>query len=81
MASSLFQQGLRSNFPLLGTAAFTLLLQMATIYVPQLNPIFSATPLTAQELMFCLALSIIVFFMAELEKLFVRKGWLYAQPS
>lgn len=47
----------------------------------QLNLIFSTTPLTVQELMLCLTLSTIVFFVVELEKLLVRKGRLYAQAS
>ncbi|HSW04383.1 cation-translocating P-type ATPase, partial [Aquabacterium sp.] len=37
---SLFSQGLLSNRPLLAAVALTLALQMATIYVPWLQPIF-----------------------------------------
>ena len=37
---SLFEQGLRSNLPLTGAVLLTLALQMATIYVPLLQPIF-----------------------------------------
>ncbi|MDP3842797.1 MAG: calcium-translocating P-type ATPase, PMCA-type [Oxalobacteraceae bacterium] len=78
---SLFRQGLRSNLPLLGAVALTFLLQMATIYVPFLNPIFNTDPLSGSELAFCLLLSTTVFFIVEVEKLLVRKGRLYAQTS
>ncbi|MDP2168502.1 MAG: cation-translocating P-type ATPase [Thermodesulfovibrionales bacterium] len=73
---SLFSQGLLSNKPLLGAFALTFALQMATIYVPVLNPIFKTEPLTAGELLFTLALSSIVFFAVEIEKAFIRKAWL-----
>ncbi len=74
---SLFSQGLRSNLPLFGAVALTFALQMATVYVPALNEIFNTTPLSAQELALCLGLSTIAFFLVELEKLLVRKDWLY----
>ena len=70
---SLFRQGLFSNKPLLGAVALTFALQMATIYLPFLNPIFKTEPLTLNELLFTLALSSVVFFAVELEKLFRRK--------
>jgi len=65
---SLFKQGLFSNRPLLGAVLLTFLLQMATIYVPFLNPVFKTAPLTAGELLVSLALSSIVFFAVETEK-------------
>jgi Ca2+-transporting ATPase len=51
----------------------TLLLQMATIYVPFLNPIFKTNPLSINELLFTLGLSSVVFFAAEFEKWVKRK--------
>jgi Ca2+-transporting ATPase len=78
---SLFKQGLFSNLPLLGAVTLTFVLQLATIYVPFLNPIFSTQPLTLGELAFCLALSMIVFVVVELEKLLLRKGLLYGEPA
>jgi Ca2+-transporting ATPase len=78
---SLFQQGLRSNMSLLGAVILTFLLQMATIYLPFLNPVYNTEPLTLQELVFCLLLAMIVFFVVVVEKLLVRKGWLYAQVT
>jgi len=70
---SLFTQGLLSNKPLLGAFALTFILQIATIYVPFLNPIFKTEPLTAAELFFTLALASIVFVAVEIEKLVKRK--------
>jgi Ca2+-transporting ATPase len=50
----------------------TLALQMATIYVPFLNPIFKTQPLTAWELAATLGLSTVVFLAVELEKAIKR---------
>ena len=54
---SLFRQGLFSNLPLLGAVLLTFGLQLMTIYVPLLNPIFRTAPLTLLELAACLILS------------------------
>jgi Ca2+-transporting ATPase len=70
---SLFSQGLFSNKPLVGAFALTFALQMATIYVPFLNPIFKTQPLTAAELGFTLAMSTVVFIAVEIEKFFKRR--------
>ena len=70
---SLFTQGLRSNRPLLGAVVLTFALQMATIYVPWLNPIFKTEPLAAWELGLCMALAALVFAVVELEKAWRRQ--------
>ena len=70
---SLFSQGIFSNKPLVGAFLLTFVLQMATIYVPQLNSIFKTTPLTFGQLAVTLALSTVVFFAVELEKLIKRR--------
>jgi len=70
---SLFKQGLLSNKPMLGALALTMGLQMATIYVPILNPVFHTAPLRLHELLLTLALSSIVFLAVEAEKLVHRK--------
>ncbi|BAU50203.1 ATPase [Sulfurifustis variabilis] len=78
---SLFRQGLASNAPLLGAVVLTFALQLATIYVPFLNPVFKTAPLAAGELAFCLAMSSVVFVAVEIEKALVRRGWLYAASA
>jgi Ca2+-transporting ATPase len=70
---SLFQQGLLGNKPLVGAFVLTFVLQMATIYVPALNPVFKTEPLTAVELAIALALSSVVFVAVEIEKFIKRR--------
>jgi len=70
---SLFKIGLLSNKPLLGAILLTFLLQMATIYIPILNPVFKTAPLTAGELFITLVLSSFVFIAVEIEKWFLRR--------
>jgi Ca2+-transporting ATPase len=71
---SLFQQGIFTNLPLLGAVVLTVLLQLATIYVPVLNPIFHTSPLTLVELALCLALSSAIFFIVETGKWLARRS-------
>ena len=59
---------------LLGAVLLTFALQMATIYVPFLNPIFHTIPLTINQLGLCLLLSTIVFVAVEIEKWVRRRG-------
>jgi len=70
---SLFCQGIFSNKPLVGAFMLTFVLQMATIYVPQLNIVFKTTPLTFGQLAVTLALSAVIFLAVELEKLVKRR--------
>jgi len=65
---SFFKQGALSNKPLLGAVLLTFALQMATIYVPALNPVFKTVPLTAGELFITFLLSTVVFLAVEIEK-------------
>ncbi len=71
---SLFTMGLFSNKFLLGAVVLTFVLQMTTIYVPFLNPIFKTTPLTVTELTIVLASSSVVFIAVEIEKLIRRRS-------
>ncbi|UCG92642.1 MAG: calcium-translocating P-type ATPase, PMCA-type [candidate division WOR-3 bacterium] len=70
---SIFSLGLLSNIPLLGAFLLTFVLQMATIYVPFLRPIFKTQPLSVSELIICLLLSSIVFCGVEIVKWIRRK--------
>jgi Ca2+-transporting ATPase len=69
---SLWQLGLGSNRPLLGAVLLTFVLQMATIYVPALNPIFKTQPLSVGELGICLGAAALVGVAVELEKAWRR---------
>ena len=63
---------------MLGAVFLALLLQLAVIYVPALNPIFHTQPLPLADLAICLALSSLVLFVVEIEKWLIRKGYIYA---
>jgi Ca2+-transporting ATPase len=78
---SLFAQGLLSNKPLVGAFLLTFALQMATVYVPFLNPVFKTAPLTWKELAFTLALSAVVFVAVETEKLVKRLRFRSRSPK
>lgn len=69
---SLFKMGLFSNKALLGAVISSFVFQLATIYVPFLNPIFKTAALTLNELLFTLVLSSTVFFAVETEKMWRR---------
>jgi len=74
---SLFAVGVLNNLPMLGAVLLILVLQLAVLYVPFLNPIFKTAPLSLGELIFCLALSVVVLIAVEIEKALARRGWLY----
>ena len=70
---SLFTMGIRSNMPLLYSVLLTIVLQLATIYLPWLNRIFHTAPLTVSELALTFGLSLVVFLAVEVEKLIRRR--------
>jgi len=70
---SLFGLGLLSNKPLLGAVALTFALQMATIYVPFLQPVFKTEALSLADLGIALATATVVFWAVEIEKTFKRR--------
>ena len=78
---SLYRQGLASNPSLLAAVLLTLALQLAVLYLPVCNELFKTQPLAFGELVFCLAMSSVVFIAVELEKLFIRRGSLYGEPA
>jgi Ca2+-transporting ATPase len=64
----LWRLGLGSNLPLLGAAGLTFTMQLATIYVPWLQPIFKTEALDAAELAVCCGAAAVVYLAAEAEK-------------
>lgn len=76
----LYRQGFLSNKPLFFAVSFTLLLQMAVIYLPFFNALFKTEALSWMELGTCLAFSLMVFHAVELEK-WVRNKWYFLKTS
>jgi Ca2+-transporting ATPase len=71
---SVVHLGLRSNMPLTLAVAGTLLVQLALIYVPALQPIFATQALSATELALVLVASTTAFAAVESEKALRRRG-------
>lgn len=78
---SLFQQGVFTNPALLAAVGLTVLLQLAVIYLPPLQRVFGTSGLGPVELAVCVGAGVLVFAGVELEKWFVRRGWLYAEAA
>ena len=74
---SLFSIGPFSNRPMTAAIIITVILQMATIYIPALNPIFKTEPLDMTELAICVGAAGIVLIAVEIEKWLVRREWIY----
>ena len=70
---SLFEIGLKSNLPLLGAVALTVVFQLALIYVPLLQSIFKTVMLPIPDLLLALVVSSLIFWAVELEKWFLRR--------
>jgi len=70
---SFFSKNIFANKFLLGAVVLTFVLQLATIYIPSLQPIFKTTPLSFAELAFSLGIATVVFFAVEAEKFVKRK--------
>lgn len=70
---SIFKYSIMNNKLLLGAIIVTVLVQLAIIYIPLLNSIFQTSPLTAQELLICFVLPMIVLIAVETEKWYFRK--------
>jgi len=74
---SLFRIGLFSNRPLCGAILATFLLQLAVVYTPLLNPVFSTVPLSAEALALTVGLAVGMVLVSELHKIIkgmVRRG-------
>ena len=70
---SLFQIGVFSNRALIASVSLTFALQLAVVYWPPLQSAFKTTPLPFGELIACIALSTVVFWAVELQKLAARR--------
>jgi Ca2+-transporting ATPase len=70
---SIFTQGLFSNKAMLGAVALTVTLHLLIIYLPFGNRMFNTQPLTVAELGITLAVSSVVFWTVELQKLLLRR--------
>ena len=66
---SFFRIGMFSNKPLIGAVLIAFLLQFVITYTPFLQPIFQTEALTLNEFLLVGALSSIVFFAVEIEKI------------
>ena len=79
----LWKLGLLSNRPLLGAVLLTFALQLATIYVPWLNPLFKTEPLSAGELALCIGAALVALVVVEIEKAWRRgrSGQTPADPA
>lgn len=65
--------GMFSNKPLIAAVFLVLILQIVITYVPFLQQIFHTEALTVNELIVVAVLSVLVFFVVEIEKAFSRR--------
>jgi Ca2+-transporting ATPase len=70
---SLFRIGLSSNPALFGAVVLTVVLQLAVIYVPGLQELFSTEPLAPRDLAIAFVVSSVVFWAVETEKWWRRR--------
>ena len=73
---SLFTIGVLSNLPLLGAVLLGAAAADGDLR-PGAEPILKTQPLTAGELALCVLLPSLVFVAIEIEKVAIRRGWLY----
>ncbi len=70
---SLFTVGVFSNMKLIAAVSLTFVLQLMVIYMPFMQEIFKTIALPIDVLIYCLALSTVVFWGVELEKWIYRR--------
>jgi Ca2+-transporting ATPase len=74
--TSLLELGLLGNRPLAGAVALTVVLQLAVVYVPALNAIFSTVPLTPGQVAGAVAAAVAILSVVEIEKwVRRRRAW------
>jgi len=69
---SVFAKGLFSNRPMVAALLLSVVLQLGAIYAPFLQRFLETVPLEGKDLALSLALSTIVFWAVEIEKLLLR---------
>jgi Ca2+-transporting ATPase len=74
---SIFRLNFFSNKPLIIAVVVTILLQLCVIYLPFANELFKTSPLPPTELFICVALAGLILVVVEIEKMLVRKGFIY----
>jgi P-type Ca2+ transporter type 2C len=70
---SLASLGLFSNPALMGAVTLTVLLQFAVVYLPAANAVFKTAPLSAPEMLLCMAAGLTVLLAVELNKWRLRR--------
>jgi Ca2+-transporting ATPase len=70
--SSLNRKLFFSNIPLLVSVIFTIILQLTTLYYEPLRRILKTHALSAKELLICLSISSLTFFIIEAQKYFTQ---------
>jgi Ca2+-transporting ATPase len=78
---SIFRLGFGSNRPLLIVLIGSVLVQLALVYVPALQPIFETTALTPTELGLVLLVTPVPFVAVEIEKMVRRRREARAQVA
>jgi Ca2+-transporting ATPase len=71
--NSLFQIGIFSNPSMLWALAGTVALQVAVLYVPFLQNVFSTEALSIQELLIAAGAGLVVLLVAEIWKVYLRR--------
>jgi Ca2+-transporting ATPase len=70
---SFFRIGIGTNRAMLWAVGATFLLQLAVIYTPFLQMFFETAALSLRDLLICFALSTLLFWGVELEKVLLRR--------
>jgi Ca2+-transporting ATPase len=68
-----FSLGVFSNKPMLGAIAISVACQLLIIYLPFFNKLFNTSPLSWMEMGLVIAVSSVVFWAIELQKLLYRR--------
>ena len=70
---SLLRIGIWSNPQLAAAVAVSVALQLALVYLPPLQRVFSTAPLPALDLLLCASIAAVIFAAVEGEKLLLRR--------